>query len=1088
MMKLIRVGLCVFAFVQVANAADPKPPVGDVKYKPGDRLRPRPTVVDPPTVGTEAAAGRPPGDATVLFDGRDLSRWAEVNAKDPTDVTRPPQWVVQNGYGEARGGQIQTRAEFADCHIHLEFRMSPEEAAEPGRVDQNRGNSGIVIGDHPEVQILDGYDNDTYPDGQAAAIYGHWPPLVNACRKPGEWQTYDIYYNAPRFDGPKKVQPATYTVVFNGLPVHLSTPVPGEAVEGRLRFKPHGGKVRYRNIWVRPLHRYDENAGKPLPPGAHTTDPLAKPKGDKPPVTYTIPEDEVLNGPKPADSKVIVEGKDRTATITVDAAKVKGRVNPLQFGACFEDLNHEIYGGLYAQMIYGESFEEGPETALPAGWRTNAGWLDRPTWQGMWWHENDAVGMVGFRRYKLLYKEVPFGDGAVSCELMQPTFDPGKPIGLVFRAGGIEFRDAYVLALDAARKRLVLRKGDKVLATAEVSAGFDQWLAVRVEVAGGEIRAFAGGAEKPVIRTTDPEPLMAGLVGFDASELRGWFRKLKIDAGGAAVTPGLAPVHPRTYRGPVSQWWDPIVTGDAEVEFAWDADRPFNTLRSQKITLKAGTGTAGVANRGLHRYGLSVVKGRAYEGRLYLRGGGDVTVALQSGDGLRTHASQRLTGVGAERRKFSFALTSADTDPTAQFAFWIDKPGAVWVDQVVLMPTGDALFKGLPVRADIAKAVIDSGITCIRLGGDYSGVPGFKWKTMLGDPDQRSQYNSCWYPFESRGWGIGEFIEFCRAAGIEPIPCLNHDETPADVAELVRRQKLNYVQLGNGCALLERNAAVADAIHAVHPGCKLLTGSIGHQTSVLPNDTKLNELKKRLGGKTHALAVFPYNSEVYGPAGFQAMLERLAPLRDTMKVYVQEVNGGNHNLLRGLTDAAFANVCEQNADVVDLVTYCNMLAADGTTADNGWDQGRIFFDNRRVWLQPHGWTLKMARDNSQPVAVETRTTSPTMTFRVPPPNGVTAADVLVASASKSEKGDVLAIKVVNLAPFAITSKVRVEGMAKLAPTAATVVLTGSDLKRDNTAEEPTRVVPNAGRRDGIGPEFNHVFPAYSYTILTVRAP
>lgn len=266
--------LVLLAAVYGCNEAQRTPPAPATGYKPGDRLRPRPGVVAPPTAGTEDAPGRPPGDATVLFDGKDLSRWAGVDPKDPADLTRPAGWRVYDGYAEARGGPIQTREAFADCHVHLEWRASPEEAAEPGRVDQNRGNSGVAVGDHPEVQILDGYDNDTYPDGQAAAIYGHWPPLVNACRKPGEWQTFDIYYAAPRFDGPRRVQAAAYTVVFNGLPVHLATPVPGDEVACRVRLKPHGGRLRYRNVWVRPLHRYDENAGRPLPAGARTADPL----------------------------------------------------------------------------------------------------------------------------------------------------------------------------------------------------------------------------------------------------------------------------------------------------------------------------------------------------------------------------------------------------------------------------------------------------------------------------------------------------------------------------------------------------------------------------------------------------------------------------------------------------------------------------------------------------------------------------------------------------------------------------------------------------------------------------------------------
>ncbi len=269
--------LLFLACVSGLSAAEPLaslPP-----YRKGDRLRPRPPVVAPPTASTQDAPGRVPSDAIVLFDGRDLSQWMEFNARTGIDdPSRPPKWRVQDGYAEAAGNNIQTRAKFGDCHFHVEWRTSPEEAAMGGlRIDQRRGNSGIEFGDHPEIQILDSYRNDTYPDGQAAAIYGHYPPRVNASRPPGEWQSYDIYYTAPVFDNGRKVKSATYTVLHNGLPVHLAVEVKGEAVECRIRFRPHGGLLRYRNIWVRPLRAYDEAAGQPLPAEARTTNPFPRP-------------------------------------------------------------------------------------------------------------------------------------------------------------------------------------------------------------------------------------------------------------------------------------------------------------------------------------------------------------------------------------------------------------------------------------------------------------------------------------------------------------------------------------------------------------------------------------------------------------------------------------------------------------------------------------------------------------------------------------------------------------------------------------------------------------------------------------------
>lgn len=243
-------------------------------YKRADRLRPRPTVVPPGEAGDANRPGRPPGDAVMLFDGRDLSAWMEFNPRGEDDPSKGPQWIVKDGYTQAFGNQIQTRETFADCHLHLEWMTSPEEAAVPERIDQRRGNSGLEFAGHPEIQILDSYRNDTYPDGQAAALYGVLPPLVNASRPPGEWQSYDVFYTAPRHADGKLVKPATFTILHNGLPVHVGVELKADVGATRIRLRPHGSPVRFRNIWVRPLHRYDENHGQPLPVNARTANPF----------------------------------------------------------------------------------------------------------------------------------------------------------------------------------------------------------------------------------------------------------------------------------------------------------------------------------------------------------------------------------------------------------------------------------------------------------------------------------------------------------------------------------------------------------------------------------------------------------------------------------------------------------------------------------------------------------------------------------------------------------------------------------------------------------------------------------------------
>lgn len=251
--------------VGLAQSADPAPKTAKPKnltpggkWPAGSMERPRPAVVTPPTASTPEKAGSVPSDAIVLFDGKDLSAW-EGRAKGKNEPI-PAPWKVENGYFEiAPGtGQIQTKQKFADCQIHVEWATPVDVKGN----SQGRGNSGFFISGHPEIQVLDSFENDTYPDGQAAALYNQYPPLVNASRKPGEWQSYDIVYDAPLFDAQKKlIRPARYTVFHNGILVHHAVEVTGNAVECAISLQDHGNPVRYRNIWVRPLKSYD---GEPI--------------------------------------------------------------------------------------------------------------------------------------------------------------------------------------------------------------------------------------------------------------------------------------------------------------------------------------------------------------------------------------------------------------------------------------------------------------------------------------------------------------------------------------------------------------------------------------------------------------------------------------------------------------------------------------------------------------------------------------------------------------------------------------------------------------------------------------------------------
>ncbi len=214
----------------------------------------------PPVVTPGEKPGAPPSDAVVLFDGSDLSSWKEGHG-----------WKVEDGVAISGKGNLVTKEMFGDCQLHIEW-SSP--AKKQGASGQGHGNSGVFFLEWYEIQVLDSYQSETYPDGQAGAIYKQQPPQVNAMRPPMEWNTYDLIWTSPRMEGDKVVKPATMTAIHNGVVIinhfalggvtywhqppvyeHLENRDKNGQPIGSIMLQDHGNPVRFRNIWVRPLKK-----------------------------------------------------------------------------------------------------------------------------------------------------------------------------------------------------------------------------------------------------------------------------------------------------------------------------------------------------------------------------------------------------------------------------------------------------------------------------------------------------------------------------------------------------------------------------------------------------------------------------------------------------------------------------------------------------------------------------------------------------------------------------------------------------------------------------------------------------------------
>jgi hypothetical protein len=226
------------------------------EYEVHDMRRPQPVAVTPVVPASDEPA-RPPSDAIVLFDGTDLSKWKQKGDGEA-------QWKVEDGalVVAPRKGDIESKEHFRDVQVHLEWQHPADMKGE----GQGRGNSGIFLMGLYELQVLDNYKAETYPDGMVGGAYGQYPPLVNAARKPGEWGMYDIIFRAPRYESGKVIKPARVTVLLNGVVVQDNVELLGPTMhkklteypsdhpeKGPIRLQDHGQPVKFRNIWVREL-------------------------------------------------------------------------------------------------------------------------------------------------------------------------------------------------------------------------------------------------------------------------------------------------------------------------------------------------------------------------------------------------------------------------------------------------------------------------------------------------------------------------------------------------------------------------------------------------------------------------------------------------------------------------------------------------------------------------------------------------------------------------------------------------------------------------------------------------------------------
>jgi hypothetical protein len=815
----------------------------------------------------------------------------------------------------------------------------------------------------------------------------------------------------------------------------------------------------------------------------------------------------------------VAQGADET-TLRVDAGRVIHRVSPLLYGACIEDVNHEIYGGLYSQMIFGESFQEPPRLTPLKG---------LTAYGGQWTLKDEFLDAAPGDGPKLMADLPPFADGDVGVEIKFPS-DQGGNASMIVRVDrprvGADTWVGYEVALETAGFLMLGRHRDnwEPIRRVPCKVPVDRWVSLVTRMNGPTLEILVDGKVELTYEDTE-HPLVSGGIG-----LRTWQRPARYRNFWYRTGDRRRAIAFERERGPshdgISGMWTPTAPepfasrfrqGEARGEFAIETREPFVGRQSQRLTRRGGSGSIGLENRGLNRWGMNLVEGRPYEGYVWARAEKPtkVRLALETGDGKNVLAEQEVEVKGDTWARYDFRLTPKGSDARGRFAVKLWENGSVDLGHAFLQPGDWGRFKGLPVRKDVADALVDQGIAILRYGGSMINHPLYRWKEMIGPRDRRPMHAGLWYAHSTNGWGIFDFLAFCKAAGFVGIPAVNMGETPQDMADFIEYANgaadsewgkkrvadghpepfgLKHIELGNEEKVDEdyfkKFAPIAEAIWAKDPGMILVVGDFAYNKVIedpykiegsagansLAAHKKILELAKANNREvwfdTHVWTDHP--PEPNGMKPERSLIDQLGKLAPgaKYKVVIFEYNSGNHAMKRALSNALATNEAERIGDLLPIALAANCLQPDGQN-DNGWDQGLLFLNPSKTWFQPPGYLFQMARRHFQPLLVQAELSSP--------------AGKLSVNAKRSDDGKILALQVVNVDDIPRPTRISVEGFNSTNPSATVEELAGP-LEAVNTADQPERISPRRfeWKHELAGGKTTYTFPPRSITIIRLE--
>ena len=797
--------------------------------------------------------------------------------------------------------------------------------------------------------------------------------------------------------------------------------------------------------------------------------------------------------------------------------RISHRISPYTTGANIEDVNHEIYGGIYSQMIFGERFEEPPAISeIMTGFQQ---------YGGSWNLQENELSVLPALGPKIIAENVTISSGRAGVEMyFAGTDQKQSKAGILLRLGNPatppNHFNGYEISLVPGNGTVILSRhqyDDKRLAEKPCNVPMSQWISLSVNINKNTMQIFVNNVLM-LSYSEDQEYFHSGNIGLRAVECAAKFRNLWIENNGKKVDIPLRRNSLAQKIGDVSGMWRPVISGSAEGYFTLETKNTFMGRQSQRLEFISGDGRIGIENKSLNRWGMCFRKDKVYEGYLWIKADkpADIYASLESDDGLNKYAETQLRINGNKWKRLEFSLLPDQDETNGRFVISIKKPGSVVVGHAFLQPGSWGRFKDLPVRKDIVDAMMDEGVTHLRYGGSMvDRSKEYRWKKMTGPRDLRPSYHGFWYPHSTNGWGIIDFLDLCEAAKFESVPSFNIDETGQDMADFVeyvngpvdspwgkKRAEsghpqpygLKHLQIGNEQEIneyyVDRFKVLASAIWNKDPGMILVVADFWYPAHItdpyntgIPSNKTLKGHEKILefakqNDKTvwfdvHIANDHPRdpdleNKGLVGLRDYISWMEKINPGAD-FKVVVLEENAGNHALKRALSHAHAVNELQRIKQGIPMVCAANGLQPY-LQNDNDWDQGFIFFTPSKVWGQPPYYVTRMIAQNYLPLCIETETESPQNSLDV--------------TAKMSDDRKILILQVVNLENIETITHISLGNFIPQRNTIHVTELAGN-LEDVNTPDMPEKIKPvekNYSFENQNG-YIKYTFPPYSFTIL-----